>query len=240
MKRWTAEEVEYLRKKVGACSVETIAENLGRSTKAVNSKISKIGINQMTNQPWLTMSAFIAIMHIDYQQFMYWVNKKGLPSHRPGFSKYRRVDVDKFWRWAKDHTELIDWVKFEPLALGKEPKWAENVRKNTRVRKCKDKWTAQEDYLLERMIKNGATYPELSETLQRSDIAIKRRIYDLYLPTPKRTSPFLYSEEEIAYIQKELKKRTPIAMIAKTIGRSERGLRGKLEREGIIKKERDA
>lgn len=74
--RWTAEEINYLLDKVGTYNVERIAKNLGRTTNSVNSKISKMGINQMTNQPWITMSAFIAIMHIDYPKFMRWVNKK--------------------------------------------------------------------------------------------------------------------------------------------------------------------
>lgn len=231
--RWTAEEINYLLDKVGTYNVERIAKNLGRTTNSVNSKISKMGINQMTNQPWITMSAFIAIMHIGYPKFMRWVNKKDFPSYRPSFSKYRRVEIDKFWKWAKTHTELIDWTKFEPLTLGKEPDWVENVRKNTRVRKQKDKWTTHEDYLLERMVKNGATYPELNAALQRSDAAIRRRIYDLYLQEPKRTSPLLYSKEELSYIKKELEKRTPVAMIAKKIGRSERGVMEKIAREGL-------
>lgn len=234
-RKWTAAEVEYLEEKVGMISIETIAKNLKRTPKSVTSKLAKIGISQMVNQSWLTASAFVEALNIDYAQLMHWVNKKGLPSRKPKFSKYRRIDINKFWKWAKDHTELIDWVRFEQLALGKEPKWAENVRKNTRVRKTKVKWTAHDDYILECMLKNEATYPEISEALQRSDLAIKRRIYQMQLPKPKRTSPLLYSDDEMAYIKKELEKRTPIPMIAKMLGRSERGLRGKLERDGITK-----
>ena len=89
-----------------------------------------------------------------------------------------------------------------------------------------------EDEILKRMIAKGATYPELSKVLRRSHGSIKRRIYDLYLPPPARTSQKKWTEEEIVYAVEKLRNGADLMVVASDLGRSESGLREKLAREG--------
>uniref|UniRef100_UPI0035A0C918 hypothetical protein n=1 Tax=Jeotgalibaca porci TaxID=1868793 RepID=UPI0035A0C918 len=145
---------------------------------------------------------------------------------------YLAIDLDKFWSWARKNKKIVNWTRFEVGVLGVEPRWVREVRKNNRYNRNKKVWELDEDEILKRMIAKGATYPELSKVLRRSHGSIKRRIYDLYLPPPARTSQKKWTEEEIVYAVEKLRNGADLMVVASDLGRSESGLREKLAREG--------
>lgn len=238
-RRWTEEEIDYLFEEYGKRSLQIITKNLSRSEASVTSMAGRLGLQLKTNQSWFTLSEFCEVTKIARGTVQYWINHYYFPAKRIQniSSKYVRVDPGKFWKWAAENKQLIQWSEFPKHALGDEPKWVKEVRKasvnKVNKRRPWTKWEIDElRYLLKQ---NRYTYPELSERLNRSQGAIKRKIYDLDLPWPiyiNRGAAMPYTEKDIETAVSLYQKGYPLKEIAKFLGRTEMGLRGKIERSG--------
>ena len=231
-KKWTEDEDFYLYENVGKMTFLKIGIELGRSEDSVANRANALDIKIVDNQGFLDGETFCETIGISRSTFEYWRKAHNFPAKKQKNFKYLAIDLDKFWNWAKKNKKIINWTKFETGALGVEPRWVREVRKNNRYNRNKKVWELDEDEILKRMIAKGATYPELSKVLRRSHGSIKRRIYDLYLPSPARTNQKIWTEEEIAYAVDKLRKGADLMTVAADLGRSESGLREKLIREG--------
>lgn len=234
-KQWTADEVDYLKNELGNISIAKISANLSRSVDSVSSKASKLGVDSKSNQEWLTVTDFCEASGIHRSTVDYWIADCKFPAQRK--MKYRRVYPKSFWKWAESNKHRIQWNDFPTYALGPEPDWVAEVRKVAVKRTNKRRaWTKAEINELEYLLnKNKYTYPELTEMLNRSHGAIKRKIYDLRLPVPvyvNRHAVPEYTNEEIETAVSLYIKGYPLHEVAKKINRTEMGLRGKLERSG--------
>lgn len=231
-KKWTEDEECFLCESVGKLTFKKIGIELGRSESSVASKANLLGVKIVDNQGLLDGETFCRAIGISRQTFEYWRKAHKFPAKKRKDFKYLMIDLDIFWNWAMKNKKIINWTKFEPNALGAEPEWVDEVRKNNRYNRNKKTWELDEDEKLKRMIVKGATYPELSKVLRRSHGSIKRRIYDLYLPQPARTGKKRWVEEEITYAVEKLRNGADLMIVASDLGRSESGLREKLIREG--------
>lgn len=231
-RKWTEDEEIFLFENVGKLTFLNIGIELGRSKSSVASKANLLGVKIVDNQGLLDGETFCRAIGISRQTFEYWRKAHNFPAKKPKDFKYLAIDLDKFWKWARKNKKIVNWTKFETGALGVEPRWVREVRKNNRYNRNKKVWELDEDGILKRMIAKGATYPELSKVLRRSQASIKRRIYDLYLPPPARTSKKRWTEEEITHAVEKLRKGADLMVVASDLGRSESGLREKLIREG--------
>lgn len=231
-RNWTEDEEIFLCENVGKLTFKKIGIELGRSESSVANKAKMLGVKILDNQGFLDGETFCRAIGISRPTFEYWRKAHKFPAKKRKDFKYLVIDLDKFWSWARQNKKIVNWTKFEPNALGAEPKWVDEVRKNNRYNRNKKVWELDEDEILKRMIAKGATYPELSKVLRRSQASIKRRIYDLYLPQPVRTSKKTWTEEEVAYAVDKLRNGADLMTVAADLGRSESGLREKLVREG--------
>lgn len=156
---------------------------------------------------------------------------------------YLVIYLDEFWKWAFENRTIIDFSKFEENNLGKEPDWVKEQRRADIAKAVKFKlspWTKDEDSILISMLneyKYG--YKEISERLQRTEGAIKRRMCTLGLKQrPVKADnhiPWTDTEEKILLDMKA--KGYSAEVIADKIGRSSLAIRGKVERmqkAGII------
>lgn len=187
-KKWTKDEEIFLCENVGNLTFKKIGIELGRSESSVANKAEMLGVKILDNQGFLDGETFCRAIGISRSTFEYWRKAHKFPAKKRKDFKYLVIDLDKYWSWARQNKKIVNWTKFETGALGAEPKWVSEVRKNNRYNRNKKVWELDEDEILKRMIAKGATYPELSKVLRRSQASIKRRIYDLYLPQPFRTS----------------------------------------------------
>ena len=231
-RKWTEDEEIFLFENVGKLTFLNIGIELGRSENSVASKANLLGVKIVDNQGFLDGETFCETIGISRSTFEYWRKAHNFPAKKQKDFKYLAIDLDKFWNWAKKNKKIINWTKFETGALGVEPRWVREVRKNNRYNRNKKAWELDEDEVLKRMIAKGATYPELSKVLRRSHGSIRRRIYNLYLPPPARTSKKRWTEEDVAYAVDKLRKGADLIIVASDLGRSESGLREKLIREG--------
>lgn len=239
-RRWTEEEIDFLFENYGKRSLQNLTRNLGRSEASVSSKAATLGLQLNTAQTWFTVSEFCEVTEISRSTVQYWIKKFGFPARRNKriSKKYVQINPQNFWRWAEKNKQLIQWAEFPRYALGKEPKWVKETRtasaRLVNKRRPWSRWELEElKYLLNQ---NKFTYPELSERLNRSQGAIKRKIYDLELPWPvyiNRKAVDRYTQEEIDKAIELYVDGYPLAEVAKMIGRTEAGLRGKIERSGF-------
>lgn len=239
-RKWTEEEIEYVLSWYGKRAIGTISKNVGRSESAVKNKVYKLGLELKTNQAWVTLKDFCESTSLSRSSVQYWIDYRNFPARKVKnvSTKYLQVDPKHFWVWAAEHKHLIQWIDFPKYALGDEPKWVDEARKASRNRVNKRRaWSESEINELKYLLsKNKYTYPELSKRLNRSHGAIKRKVYDLQLPWPVYVNRKAVGE----YTQTEIEKAVdlyaagyPLAEVAEAIGRTEAGLRGKIERSGF-------
>jgi len=236
---WTLEDENYLEDNFGKVSLKTITSNLNRTESAVMSKACKIGVTQKDNANWYTLADFCQRANLSRTTVQYWIDECGFPTTRNKkvSKKYIRVYPDKFWEWAETNKHRIQWTEFPKYALDNESNWVDEIRKSSKRKVNKRRnWSNYEIVELKRLLNlEQYTYPELTEKLDRSHGAIKRKIYDLRLPVPlyvNRGAAREYRNEEIEEAVNLYEKGYPMHAIAKNLNRTEMGLRGKLERSG--------
>ncbi|SFH68916.1 helix-turn-helix domain-containing protein [Pisciglobus halotolerans] len=239
MRRWTTEEIDILKEEYGNRRIETLQMELNRSEQSILNKAVRLGITQKENGSWFTVTDFCEATGISRTTVQYWINECDFPAKKSKTiaKKYVRIYPDSFWIWAEENKHRIQWPEFPKYIFGKEPDWVDVARKAGKSKVGKRRpWTTWEISELKFLLNQEKyTYPEISEKLNRSQGALKRKIYDLNLPWPvyvNRTAVPPYTQEEIDKAIDLYKSGYPLAEVAKMIGRTEMGLRGKLERSG--------
>ena len=235
-RKWTNEEVDILKEKYGCFSDENIAETLGRTVNSIVCKAQRENIKKIDNGELITVTDFCLYTGISRSSIEYWIKNADFPTRKIG--KYRKLSPIKFWKWAEKNKYRIVWNDFPINTISGEPKWVtECRRKNIKRTGKRRNWTDREINELKRLLKlEKYNYIELSEILNRSHSAIKRKIYDLnLLYTPITTNKKnYYTEEELENAIKQLEKGIELVVVARELNRSEMGLRGKLERIGYF------
>jgi hypothetical protein len=180
---WVKEELEYLQDAWGKVSIPTIAKNLGRTIFAVTNKATKLGLGRhLHSGDYITLNQLINCLVISKgnthktRQLI----ENGIPYKTKKSQKkaFRIIYVEDFWKWAKEHKELIDFAKLEENILGKEPEWVKEIRAvDKQAKKYKDGvWTDEELSLLKSMLEaQSYGYKELSQRLMRTEGAIRHR-----------------------------------------------------------------
>ncbi|MCP3764077.1 DNA-binding protein [Domibacillus sp. A3M-37] len=178
---WTDEDVFFLQKRVGNCSLSAIAKQLNRSETAVSLKLKKMGLRNTKNATGLLTSSELAeALHVDRKTVHHWIRFHGLEAISR-ITCYERkfclVDINSFWQWAEQNPEKLDFSIVEKHALPPEPEWLDEARKtNTdKIIKTYKRWTTKEIELLLKWRKEGVNFKEIAEKLSRSRISVERR-----------------------------------------------------------------
>jgi len=237
---WTKAEKEYLERAWGCVSIGHIAKRLGRSVNAVKLKAQRMGLRgHLHSGIHPTLEQVFEALGI--QGSTGYATKRllalGLPVryHKVLKCSFRTVDMDKFWEWAEKNKRLLDFRNFEEGALGMEPEWVKEKRREdiaNFMRPHNEKWSPADDDLLRKALKlYRFTYADLSKKLNRSDGAIKRRILDLGLKErPIRLPNRPWTEHETAQLLALWDKGYSYERIAAQLGRTALQVRGKHER----------
>lgn len=238
-KKWTKEEDLYLEEYWGVKSIGTLAKNLGRSTDAIMVRKTRLGLGRFwDNGEYITYSQLLqALYGIDsagsaYRNFRrcgdFPIRKK-----KRGKKSYKVVYLQDFWQWAEEHKRLFDFSKMEEYALGAEPEWVKRKRKiDFMCRINTNPWTPAEDQRLIRMLRLFRyTYTDIAVSLNRTEGAVKRRIYDLGIkerPIKAVNRPWMDEEVQILVFMYE--EGYNFERIGHELGRSALACRGKMER----------
>ncbi|NQJ70576.1 helix-turn-helix domain-containing protein [Streptococcus suis] len=180
-RRWTAEEIAYLEKKCDRIPLKNIAKRLKRSTFSVRSKMQRLDLTIQSTEDFVSLMEFCEWVDVTPSKVRYWIRAKGFPARKRG--KDMKFQIEDFWKWAEQNKKYIDWDRFPRYVFLPEPAWLDEQKS---LKERYRKWTAAEDKRLAVCLANRYSYNELVAEFGRSKGAIRRRIYDLYLPKPRR------------------------------------------------------
>lgn len=240
-KSWSQEEIDYLEDSWGQMSVPTIAKKLSRSENAILIKSQRLSLgNYRDSCEYISFSKLLEILgkRMSYS----WVKEKWFKKDFPKRTmkvknkSFLCVKIDEFWDWASKNKGEVNFALLEENVLGKEPDWVKQKRKLDYVacKYKKSKWTKYEDERLTQLLdlyKYG--YREISEILQRTEGAIKRRVCTLGLKQRplKAYNHNKWKAHEVSKLVQMVQKGSPFEAIAEKIeGRSVLAIKGKLER----------
>lgn len=240
-RKWTKEDVEYLKEKWGNVSISSLAKKLNRSVNAVKLKTKRLGLGPMLeNGSYVTLNQVaIALTGRNFSSYYKksWIENRGMPVHNKKVinNTFKIIYLDEFWKWAEKNRSFLDFSKMEPLALGKEPEWVNEQRKKdykSNALQRKDQWTPYEDDKLRYLLKQQKYgYAEVADILHRSEGAIQRRCTDLGIrdrPIKADTGGNPWTDDMYCTIAKGIKNGDSYSLIAKRIGKSEKAVRGKV------------
>lgn len=239
---WTPEELELLSEKWGTESVGRIAARLRRSENAVKEKAYRLGLGAHllagNGIPLLELCRVIygyAKQSDGKEKARVWMCA-GLPVYyqRVRKNQFLMVRIDRFWQWAEQHQELINLSRLEENLLGIEPAWARKKRRIDQLNpvQWKRPWTPEEDDLLRALLAEyRLSYFELAQRFNRSENAVRRRIYDLgFKAWPIRAKPRPWTREDVGTLARMRGEGYAMKVISQRLGRSESACRGMLER----------
>lgn len=242
-KPWTQEELDYLCDRWGVSPVQAIASKLNRPVGGVIGKARKLGLGEfLMSGDYISFNQLLETVtgggNYSYKNIS-WIKNRDFPIHHKRVNRctFRIVYLDEFWEWAEKNRSFIDFTKFEPFALGKEPDWVAEQRKIDFQKKRAFKqtpWTVQEDERLKCLLRQHKYgYPELASMLQRSEGAIQRRCMDLGIrdrPVKKDNHgpTATWTNEHLKILAEGIRSGHNYGLIAQRIGKSEKALRGKI------------
>ncbi|MBM7570394.1 DNA-binding protein [Aquibacillus albus] len=177
-RKWTDEEIQYLKDHLGRLKIATIAENLSRTETAVILKLKRLGIsNTKSSVGRLTMHQLAVLLKVDPTVVKLWIQNHGLPYKRRvtrSTRKFYFIDQEEFWEWAYHNKHRIDFSKVEYQSIVPEPSWVELERKNERSINYKS-WTTGEIRRMLHLHTSGSNFEYISSELNRSLVSVKRK-----------------------------------------------------------------
>lgn len=179
--KWTENDLSFLQKRVGNCSLSAIARQLNRSETAVSLKLKRMGLRNTKNATgFLTSSELAEALKVDRKTVYNWIQFHGLKaiSRVTGYKrKFYLIDVHFFWKWAEQNQEKINFNNIEKHALPPEPDWVDKARQTTADKEVKTykHWTTKEINLLLKWKTEGLNFNEIAKKLDRSRISVERR-----------------------------------------------------------------
>lgn len=239
-KPWTSEETEYLRENWGNVSMDSISKHLNRTKVAIQLRASRLGLGPFLDNGYKYVTRHALLVALGYKSDSYkkisWIQNRGLKTHRIKV-KNQSFDViylNEFWKWAYENQYFLDFSKFEKYALGPEPKWVSNKRKNDCINTFKFTtlpWKEVEDLRLKRYIhENKYGYKELSNKLNRTEGAIQRRICDLGIKERpiKADNHNKWSNDDYFNLGELIKQGATYEFMSDIIGRSAKAIRSRV------------
>ena len=242
-KNWTPEEEAWLREKWGTVSIDGICKRLNRTKAAIMIRVQRLDL-----PPFLESGEYVS-MHQLLKALGYggchtytiksWVENRGFPMRlkkRSSKAEIKVVYLEEFWTWAEQNRSFVDFSRMQPMALGAEPPWLQEQRRNdyrSFALQKKTPWTKEEDNRLRDLLGQFRYgYAELSSMLCRSEGAILRRARDLGLrerpvKADNHGDTAAWRPEHYRILADGIRGGISYSIIADQLGKSEKAIRGK-------------
>lgn len=171
-RNWTKREEQYLIRCYTKQPVEITAKKLNRTKQSVKKKARKLGLNAYTDN--LSAKVVAQCFGLDISVVIRWINKFNLPADTIKCYNQTRynIDVDKFWKWAEENKDMINWTRYQINSLPPEPEWVKNQKNNYVFINHHRKFTYLEKQNIRRMLKENSTYGEISQKAGRTVYSI--------------------------------------------------------------------
>lgn len=188
--RYTDEENDIISELAGHVSIEAIAKRLGRNPTGLRQQMANLGCLDLHSE-LCTMSASELARQtgVSTEKVRRWINQHGLKTQRHRRSKdttmpNHHIRADVFWKWAKQHTHLVQFTDIEKNVITPEPEWVQEernkeIREQLNKRRLGRQWTKEESDRLWNLYMNGYTQSTISKMLDRPLSSIEKRLAKL-------------------------------------------------------------
>jgi Mn-dependent DtxR family transcriptional regulator len=185
-RKYTDEELYLIEEMVGSYSFNHIANKLGRTPKAIEVQLARMGLlNTKLVSGQISAKELGNALGANYKVLMRWREQFNLPlkgrNLRHGVNKAMTwyIRPEKFWKWADKYREEVNWTRYIPESLPPEPPWLFEIverQKSTALRKRKLPWTPEDDELAWSLYYKGVTQVEIAKRLYRSRNSVEKRL----------------------------------------------------------------
>ena len=233
------EQLDYLEESVGKHSINIIATKLGKKVRSLEMYRKRRGIpSSREAADGISVTLFAETVGRCAESVYDWIEKQQLPVKKIpiGSKKEMFIDLDKFWPWAWQHKYFIDFSIIEEGSFGVEPDWVKDLRKMDMTdwgKKGWDRpWTPAEDTKLRNLLRlQKYTYRQLADMIQRTELAIQGRLYQINekfrpMPEPRR----VWSPEETIKFEKLYEDGYSVFQISRILDRNELQVKAKIVR----------
>lgn len=171
---WTENEKKYLIKKYTLQSAETTAKKLNRSTISIIRKARQLGVSIYFDN--IHASTIAYSFNIEIGTVKKWIENYGLPCKRiieQNFTRYI-IEPVKFWGWAYEHKDIINWSKYTSKSILPEPNWLNETINEYHTPNTRLRFTGEEITEIRNMIiKQELPYKEIARRTGRTYQSIK-------------------------------------------------------------------
>lgn len=135
-KKYTKKEEDYICEYWGIYSSQNIARNLNRSVRGIICKANQLKLGKMSEYAGLfSIMQLCEIFSLSKKTVSRWCDLYGLRyktlNHKENtILKRRYIEYDNLMSWLEKNQNKFDSTKIEPYALGEEPNWLIEKRKN--------------------------------------------------------------------------------------------------------------
>lgn len=173
-REWTEEEVAYLEKFYEKRGVDFIAKKLKRTLHSVKRKAQKLGYNAYVCED-LYVKMVAKCFDCDSRVINRWIDNYGLPCRivKRGQATCKLISAKAFWKWAKDHKELIPWSKYERFTILPEPEWVEETIKGYAIKNNRKRITSMDEQRVISLRRQGKTFTEIASEMNRTVDSVK-------------------------------------------------------------------
>ena len=179
-REWTEWEVRYLEKKYVGQPVEKTAKKLNRTINSVKRKAAKLDLNHYTN--FLSAKVVAKCFGSDVSVVIRWINKFDLSCKKVICGNQTRylIENEKFWKWAENNKNIINWGKYERQSLLPEPDWLRETIRNYNTPNTREKYTDDDIVKIRVLLAKGLSYAEISKETGRTYDGIKHLCGAIY------------------------------------------------------------
>ena len=173
-RNWTKQEEEYINKFYEKRGVSYLAKKLNRTEASVKRKAQSLGHNAYICED-LYIRTVAKCFNCDSRVINRWIDKLDLPCREfyRGQTKFRTIDVKKFWKWAENHKDIVPFNKYERYSLLPEPVWIRDAMKDNMNNNHRKSISSYDKMTVIRMKKDGKTFKEIATALNRTEHAVK-------------------------------------------------------------------
>jgi transposase len=135
-RKWTKEEVEYLIEHAGVYTLEYIGQKLNRSTKALLSKLNRLGYTNIREfNGYMSCRQLALALGVSRDVVVRWIENHGLPASKKNYIrknsklKHYFINPEEFWKWAEENQDKINFARVKRYEILPEPAWVEEKRR---------------------------------------------------------------------------------------------------------------
>lgn len=185
-RKWTTDEIDYLKNNYGSRKTYLIAEDLSRTVVAVRKKARLIFPNLKFHEVQCNYSiadlseAFGVASAVICEK---WIHQRGLPTskHKAKKITYHVIKLEKFWDWLKNNKNnvTIYMSKVNLDVLEYYPDWflSDFNNKVDYLTKGKKAWSKSEtDKLNHLYYVENKTATEIASILNRTVVSVRKKL----------------------------------------------------------------